>query len=107
MTIVLYCSLSDLKDSISKAVTPTGDNHNDFFEVDLDTECGFTYDLKIFNRWGAKVFSAQNYQNNWDGYSESSFTSSNQLPSGTYYYILEIRNSEFEPIQGYIYLGTK
>ena len=105
--IVLDCSLTDLKDSISKAVTPNGDNRNDFFEVDLDTECGFTYDLKIFNRWGAEVYTAQNYQNDWDGFSKSSFTSSNQLPSGTYYYILEIRNSEFEPIQGYIYLGTK
>ncbi|MCH4823312.1 HYR domain-containing protein [Gramella lutea] len=105
--IVLDCDLEDLKDSISKAVTPNGDNRNDFFEVDLDTECGFTYNLKIFNRWGSEVFSAQNYQNNWDGYSESSFTNSNQLPSGTYYYILEIRNSEFRPIQGYIYLGTK
>ncbi|SDS30716.1 tandem-95 repeat protein [Christiangramia echinicola] len=105
--IVLDCSLTDLKDSISKAVTPNGDNRNDFFEVDLDTECGLTYDLKIFNRWGNEVFTAQNYQNNWDGYSESSFTNSNQLPSGTYFYILEIRNSEFAPIQGYIYLGTK
>ncbi len=105
--VVLACTIEDLKDGISKAVTPNGDNRNDFFEVDLDTECGFTYDLKIFNRWGAKVYDAQNYQNNWDGYSSSSFTSSNQLPSGTYYYVLQVRNSDFEPIQGYIYLGTK
>ncbi len=105
--IVLNCSIEDIKDGISKAVTPNGDNRNDFFEVDLDTECGFTYDLRIFNRWGAEVYTAQNYQNNWDGFSKSSFTNSNQLPSGTYYYVLEIRNSEFQPIQGYIYLGTK
>ena len=105
--IVLDCSISDIRDSISKAVTPNDDQINDRFIVDAERECGFTYDLKIFNRWGAKVFEAQDYQNNWDGYSESSFTSSNQLPSGTYFYVLEIRNSEFEPIQGYIYLGTK
>ena len=105
--VVLDCSIEDLKNSISKAVTPNGDNKNDFFNVDLDTACGFTYNVKIFNRWGAKVFDAQNYQNNWDGYSNSSFTSSNQLPSGTYFYILEIREGNFEPIQGYIYLGTK
>jgi gliding motility-associated-like protein len=63
--------------------------------------------VKIFNRWGSKVYEAINYQNDWDGYSTNSATSSNQLPSGTYYYVLEIRNSGFEPIQGYIYLGTK
>ncbi|TRO66302.1 Ig-like domain-containing protein [Christiangramia sabulilitoris] len=105
--VVLDCSIEDLRDSISKAVTPNGDNQNDFFTIGLDSGCGFTYDLMIFNRWGAEVYTARNYQNNWDGFSKSSFTSSNQLPSGTYYYILEIRNSEFEPIQGYIYLGTK
>ncbi|TQI70620.1 gliding motility-associated-like protein [Gramella sp. Hel_I_59] len=105
--VVLDCSVEDVRDSISKAVTPNGDNINDFFTIDTDIACGFTYDLKIFNRWGAKVFDAKNYQNNWDGYSDSSFTSSNQLPSGTYFYVLEIREGNFEPIQGYIYLGTK
>ncbi|MFV8225658.1 HYR domain-containing protein, partial [Christiangramia aquimixticola] len=105
--VVLPCEISDIRNSISKAVTPNGDNKNDFFLVDLTRECGFSYDLKIFNRWGAKVFDAKNYQNNWDGYSNSAITSSKQLPSGTYFYVLEIRNSNFEPIQGYIYLGTK
>ncbi|SKB81480.1 gliding motility-associated C-terminal domain-containing protein, partial [Salegentibacter holothuriorum] len=105
--IVLPCSLDDIQSSISKAVTPNGDNRNDFFSIDFAGECGFTYDLMIFNRWGNKIYEATNYQNDWDGYSSNSATSSNQLPSGTYFYILEINNSGFEPIQGYIYLGTK
>ncbi|PRX51834.1 HYR domain-containing protein [Salegentibacter salegens] len=105
--IVLPCSLEDIQSSISKAVTPNGDTHNDYFSIDFASECGFTYDVKIFNRWGNKIYEAINYQNDWDGYSTNSVTSSNQLPSGTYFYILEIRNSGFAPIQGYIYLGTK
>ena len=105
--VVLPCSLEDIQSSISKAVTPNNDNHNDYFSIDFASECGFTYDVKIFNRWGSKVYEAVNYQNDWDGYSTNSITSSNQLPSGTYFYILEIRNSGFAPIQGYIYLGTK
>ncbi|MFD2833827.1 HYR domain-containing protein, partial [Christiangramia antarctica] len=105
--VVLACSTEDIRDSISKAVTPNGDRINDTFEVDPVNSCGFTYDVKIFNRWGAKVFEANDYQNDWDGYSDSSFTSSNQLPSGTYFYIVEFRNNDFQPIQGYIYLGTK
>ncbi|WP_286761175.1 HYR domain-containing protein, partial [Salegentibacter sp. UBA1130] len=105
--VVLPCSLEDIQSSISKAVTPNNDNHNDYFSIDFASECGFTYDVKIFNRWGSKVYEAINYQNDWDGYSTNSITSSNQLPSGTYFYILEIRNSGFAPIQGYIYLGTK
>ncbi len=105
--IVLACNLDDIKDSISKAVTPNGDGYNDFFTIGVDLDCGFTFDVKIFNRWGAEIYSMKNYQNNWDGYSDKSFTNSNQLPSGTYYYILEINGGAFEPIQGYIFLGTK
>ncbi|HSI70757.1 MAG TPA: gliding motility-associated C-terminal domain-containing protein, partial [Gillisia sp.] len=105
--VVLPCGFEDIKDSISKAVTPNGDGYNDFFTVNLDTDCGFTYNVKIFNRWGSEVYAAANYQNNWNGNSDRSVTSSTQLPSGTYFYILEINGSGFEPIQGYIYLGTK
>ncbi|APG59408.1 HYR domain-containing protein [Christiangramia salexigens] len=105
--VVLPCSLSDIKGSISKVVTPNGDNQNDFFVVDKDVECDFIYDVMIFNRWGAKVFEAENYQNNWDGQSQKSFTSSNQLPAGTYYYFVKMRGSNMEAIQGFIYLGTK
>ncbi|TRO62872.1 Ig-like domain-containing protein, partial [Christiangramia sabulilitoris] len=105
--VVLPCTISDIKKSISKVVTPNGDNQNDFFTIDQDVECDFIYDVMIFNRWGAKVFEAKNYQNNWDGQSQKSFTSSNQLPSGTYYYFVKMRGSDMQPIQGYIYLGTK
>ncbi|MDT0644384.1 HYR domain-containing protein [Zunongwangia sp. F363] len=105
--VVLPCSIGDVRNSITKAVTPNNDGINDTFSIDFANECGFVYDVKIFNRWGAKVYEAKDYQNNWDGFATNSFTSSNQLPAGTYFYILEIRNSEFEPIQGYIYLGTK
>jgi gliding motility-associated-like protein len=106
--IVLDCSIDDIKKSISKAVTPGGDSFNDYFTIGVDPDCGFTFDVKIFNRWGAEIYTMRNYQNNWDGFSDKSFTSSNQLPSGTYYYIIEINGAGgLEPIQGYIYLGTK
>ncbi len=105
--VVLPCTISDIRDGISKVVTPNGDMHNDTFIIQGNVDCGFIFDVKMFNRWGAKVFDAKNYQDNWDGYSEKSFTSSNQLPAGTYYYVIEVRNSEFKPITGYIYLGTK
>ena len=105
--VVLACGIEDIKASISKTVTPNGDNRNDQFEIGLDIDCGFTYNVKVFNRWGNEVFTSNNYQNNWDGTSNKSF-SGDQLPSGTYYYIVEINNQTgIAPIQGYIYLGTK
>ena len=104
--IVLPCKIQDVKNSISKAVTPNGDQVNDEFEVGIGIDCGFIYTLKVFNRWGNEVFSSNNYTGGWDGYSSHSVTG-DQLPSGTYFYIVEIKQSGFEPIQGYIYLGTK
>ncbi|MFN4763943.1 HYR domain-containing protein [Gillisia sp. Q332] len=107
LCVVLPCNFDDIKNGISKVVTPGRDTFNDFFIVDQERDCGFSYNLKIFNRWGNEVFRANNYQNNWDGQSNNSFASSNRLSSGTYYYIIEIIGSGFKPIQGYIYLGTK
>src|SRR5690606_8431830 len=45
--VVLACGIEDIKGSISKTVTPNGDNRNDRFEIGLDIDCGFTYNLKV------------------------------------------------------------
>ncbi|WP_217179230.1 HYR domain-containing protein [Gillisia limnaea] len=101
------CDIDGIKAGVSKAVTPNGDGFNDFFEIKVDPLCGFRFGVQIFNRWGAEIYSNPNYTNEWDGFSNKSFTGSNQLPSGTYFYILTVNNGEIAPIQGYIYLGTK
>ena len=41
--------------------------------------------LKIFNRWGAEVYSSDNYQNDWNGNAKNG----QPLPDDTYYYIFE------------------
>jgi gliding motility-associated-like protein len=102
--IVLPCTINDMK--ISKVVTPGDDGHNDFFRITGLETCGFTYDVKIFNRWGALLYENPNYQNNWSGIADQAISSSN-LPAGTYYYIVNIVNSGFDIFNGYFYLGTK
>jgi len=102
--IVLPCSIADL--NISKVVTPNNDGHNDYFHIGGLEACGFTYDVKIFNRWGALVYENPNYQNDWYGKADGAISDSN-LPAGTYYYLVNIVNSGFDVFNGYIYLGTK
>ncbi|SFT17316.1 gliding motility-associated C-terminal domain-containing protein, partial [Zhouia amylolytica] len=104
--VVLPCGQDDIV--VSKVITPNNDVHNQYFEVNGATDCGFTTNVKIFNRWGTVVYESDNYQNNWDGTTTSSAVgSSRTVPAGTYYYVVELENSGLKPITGYIYVGTK
>lgn len=64
-TDCLPCNVADL--TISKAVTANGDNINDLFEITGTEFCDFTFNVMIFNRWGNKVYEAEDYQNDWVG----------------------------------------
>nr|WP_321222721.1 gliding motility-associated C-terminal domain-containing protein [uncultured Psychroserpens sp.] len=104
--IVLPCGDEDLV--ISKAVTANFDGINEFFTISGTEDCGFTYELQIFNRWGAKIYENFNYQNDWNGTSsKASVGNSNFVPTGTYYYVLNIKNSGLKPRTGPIYVSTK
>ncbi len=105
-------SFSDVR--ITKLVTPNNDGIHDFFEVHFETNpdanrvCEIRMDIVIFNRWGNKVFEAKDYQNDWSGAAPSgALGSSPTLPAGSYYYVVTLRNSGINPIQGYIYLGVE
>jgi gliding motility-associated-like protein len=104
--VVLDCGQDDV--IISKAVTPNGDLINDTFTVTGIEACGFIVDIQIFNRWGAVVYKNSNYQNDWDGSSvKSSIGNSNKVPTGTYYYVINLKNSGLQPFAGPIYIATK
>ena len=107
---------------ISKAVTGNGDQWNECFEVkvvvdgedtpiDITRNCGYTVEVQIFNRWGAKIYENFNYDsetNCWNGTSHSnSVGSSGKVPTGTYYYIVNLKGSGLKPFSGPIYVGTK
>ncbi|WP_457619017.1 T9SS type B sorting domain-containing protein, partial [Lutibacter sp.] len=105
--VVLACSTEEL--TISKVITPNNDGINDTFDLLGLEDCGFTFNVQVFNRWGKMVFQSNNYQNTWRGYPNVSgltIGSSTILPTGTYYYIVNVLSSGFKPITGYIYLGT-
>ena len=104
--LVLPCS-DENNVIISKTVTANGDNFNEFFTITGVEFCGFTVELEIFNRWGAKIYESKNYQNNWNGDAHgSSVGSSGKVPTGTYYYIINLRNSGLKPFAGPIYIAT-
>ena len=60
----------------------------------------------IFNRWGLKVYEADGYNNNWDGNNKSNSSSGNdnKLPSGTYFYVLDLNGNGKNVKKGFVYL---
>jgi gliding motility-associated-like protein len=73
---------------VPNAFSPNGDSKNDFFKIPFITNLKEN-NVVIFNRWGKKVFEADNYDNTWDG---------DNLPSGTYFYVVSAPN--FKAMQG-------
>jgi gliding motility-associated-like protein len=89
---------------IPEAFSPNGDGVNDNLVI-LGLDDYPNNNLSIFNRYGHKVFEANNYLNDWDGTSESGLTiGSGVLTKGTYFYILDLGNGE-KIIKGFFYLN--
>ncbi len=80
--------------------SPNGDDSNPTFLIDcLEEEEGAYPDnnIVIFNRWGDEVYSAAPYKNDWVGDQDG-----NELPAGTYFYILNLTPDGANCRQGFI-----
>lgn len=87
--------------------TPNNDGHNDGFYIEGLRDIFKNFKLEIYNRWGALVWTGNNNTPDWDGYAnEGLLVSKQQLPAGTYYYILYLNEPDFEnPITGWVFLN--
>lgn len=77
ITVELFTRLASSKRFIPNIITPNEDGKNQFFVVQkfFDHPIG----LNVFNRWGSKVYSNADYNNDWDG---------GDVPVGVYFYHL-------------------
>lgn len=105
---VIYVYVSkERKLFIPNAFSPDGDGYNDFLTIFGDTRSITNIkNFRIFNRWGAEVFSKQNMLLNeetegWDG-----FLNGKKMGSGVYIYLAEIEfiDGEVEVFRGDITL---
>lgn len=77
----------------SRGISPNGDGSNDKFDLsNLHVR-----KLKIFNRYGLKVYEADNYIDEWHGQSDKG-----TLPTATYYYVAMLEDGR--DITGWVYL---
>lgn len=89
----------EIPDGLPNAITPNGDGQNDalVFDILLENPNAFPdNEIVIFNRWGDMVFKSKPYMNNWQGNNQNG----DELPHGTYYYILRLDISESVILKG-------
>jgi gliding motility-associated-like protein len=82
---------------IPRGISPNGDGMNDSFDLTtLDVK-----ELKIFNRYGQEQYKKRDYTNEWIGQGSNG----DQLPTGTYYYMIERSNGETKT--GWVYINRQ
>jgi gliding motility-associated-like protein len=69
---------------VPDAFTPNGDGVNDLFQAFTSYDVS-AFALKIFDRWGEKVFESNNYNQGWDGRYRGT-----ALPAGVYVYEVSV-----------------
>ena len=68
---------------IPTAFTPNGDDHNELFVIHANNI--YSYNIKIYNKWGDKLFVSDTIYKSWDGTFDS-----NKVQQGAYYYNIEV-----------------
>ena len=81
--------------------SPNGDGTNDELDIlglyDIFTD----FKLLIYNRYGNLVFEGDNNTPKWNG---RLFNDGKPLPTATYFYTLHLNDSEYKPLNGWVYL---
>lgn len=110
VTIVVTIPALSGEIEVYQLVTPNGDGDNDIFIIE-NIELYPDNTVKIYNRWGVLVFETKGYgQGNkyFKGISNGRtvVNPNEELPAGTYYYVLIYKNNDGETKEraGYLYL---
>ncbi|PZR18248.1 MAG: hypothetical protein DI539_16480 [Flavobacterium psychrophilum] len=82
---------------VQKGISPNNDGMNDY----LDLSGMNVKEISIFNRYGEKVYDKANYTNEWFGQNNSG----NELPTGTYFYSIELNSGGSKT--GWIYINRQ
>lgn len=86
--------------------SPNGDGNNDFWVIDGILESPDNT-VSIYNRWGDMVFQVQGYDNAANAFdgtaNKKTNMGANQLPSGTYFFNIEVTGPHnLKKLQGYL-----
>lgn len=92
---------------IPSGFSPNFDGINDEFNIQGLLTIFEKFELKIFNRYGTLVYQGGDELGFWNGKSNKGINNiGEQLPVGTYYYVLHLNDSNYhEPLTGWVYMN--
>ncbi len=90
---------------IPDGFSPNGDSINDRFEIVGLRNIFDAFELRIYNRFGNLLYKGNNNKEDWDGISEYGLLKGSILPPGVYFYVLNLNDANYRPIQGRLYLN--
>ncbi|WP_417352451.1 choice-of-anchor L domain-containing protein [Flavobacterium alkalisoli] len=94
---VLVQTVESIACTIPRGISPNGDGMNDEFDL-----TGFNVTkIGIFNRYGKEVYSQGSYNKEWHGQDKGG----NELPTGTYFYSIELGNGDSKT--GWVYINRE
>jgi gliding motility-associated-like protein len=101
-------NLKNCSPTIHNFISPNNDNRNDSFANKGLRDVFLNFTIEIYNRWGALIWQGNNNTNDWDGYANKGMLLNNQkCPDGTYYYVIELNDSNYPiPLTGFLYLSN-
>ncbi|MFK5982376.1 MAG: gliding motility-associated C-terminal domain-containing protein [Flavobacteriaceae bacterium] len=92
---------------IPEGFSPNGDGINDEFEISNLLNIYSDFELQIYSRYGNLIYKGYNGDGFWNGITnEGLFFDGSLVPTGVYYYVLVLNDSEFpDPFIGDIYIN--
>jgi len=91
---------------IPEGYSPNGDGINDTFHISGLYNIFEKFDLKIYSRHGNLIYEGNNDIEEWDGTSNRGINNEGKnLPTGTYFYVLNLNDPNFDVFKGWVYLN--
>ena len=99
-----YLTVKNCPPIIYNGISANNDNLNDTFFIDGLRDVFINFQINIYNRWGKLIWTGNNNTEDWNGYAKNGL-GYEKVPEGTYYYILNLNDSNYpDAIAGYLYI---
>ena len=90
---------------IPQGFSPNNDTFNDWFNIQGLYNVFINHELQIYNRYGELIFHGNN-DKPWYGKINRGVSGKDKLvPVGTYYYVLNLNDSGYQPMLGWVYVN--